>query len=234
MSSTETVITSRCGALKFCPLQLFALKFRLLKVILFITKVMDPTEEKVPGSLTSTGMVPTKNEVKLSEAFRSNRTNDLGIRLSYQVFWQLSNSESQCLYTFILHLLGWTHKDIVLVFLNIPRNQGQTFGHLSQIIFPDLPGLSTKNIEIPWLSRRSKFSLIFPDGGNPDTTNLLDHYYIKIHNFSSSIIVKKSRCGLMSTSGAFPNREGCVLHIYQCMSVLMILRLQCNWRVFYE
>ncbi len=46
---------------------------------------------------------------------------------------------------------------------NMPRNQTQTLGHLSQIIFLDFPWLSTKNIEITWLSRRSKFSLIFPD-----------------------------------------------------------------------
>ncbi len=55
---------------------------------------------------------------------------------------------------------------------NMSRNQGQTLGHLSQIIFPDFPWLSTKNIEIPWLSRRSKFSLIFPDGGNPARRSL--------------------------------------------------------------
>ncbi len=29
---------------------------------------------------------------------------------------------------------------------NVPRNQGQTLGHLSQIIFPDFPWLSTINI----------------------------------------------------------------------------------------
>ncbi len=62
----------------------------------------------------------------------------------------------------ILHLqpLGF-HK-------NMPRNQGQTLGHLSQIIFPDFPWLSTKNIEIPWLSSLTFQKVkIFPDGGNP-------------------------------------------------------------------
>ncbi len=53
------------------------------------------------------------------------------------------------------------------LYKNMPKNQGQTLGPLSQIIFPDFPWLLTKNIEIPWLSRRSKFSLIFPDDGNP-------------------------------------------------------------------
>ncbi len=46
---------------------------------------------------------------------------------------------------------------------NMPRNQGQTLGHPSQIIFPDFPWLSTKNIEIPWLSLTFQKVKIFPD-----------------------------------------------------------------------
>ena len=46
---------------------------------------------------------------------------------------------------------------------NMPRNQGQTLGHLGQIIFPDFPWLSTKNIEIPWLSLTFQKVKFFPD-----------------------------------------------------------------------
>ncbi len=56
---------------------------------------------------------------------------------------------------------------------NMLRNQGQTLGHFSQIIFPDFPWLSTKNIEILWLSltfqkeKNPWLSPIFPDAENP-------------------------------------------------------------------
>ncbi len=75
--------------------------------------------------------------------------------LTTQTWWVSHEIQSESRKNFAPATNGFLQK--------MPRNQGQTLGHFSQIIFPDFPWLSSKNIEIPWLSLSFQKVKIFPD-----------------------------------------------------------------------